>query len=234
VPTRRPPSPPIRLPRANGRILEDERLEIRSAPQPPRDPGADVEDITAGSAVGGSRVVHASVPARVLAFVLDAVLLSALLFVGSLALRALLGPVVAFQQSGSAGARLSVDQGRLIAVAVTNAVLSALYFAGSWIAASATPGQRLLGVRVESARESVRSMLGHAVRRWLLLMGPLSLGALAAIGAPVLGPFLTLALPAWYLVLLATTLRSPARQGLHDRWAGTVVVARRARRHSGS
>lgn len=204
------------------------------APLPPREPSAGAEGIAAGSAIAASREVRASVPARLLAFLLDAVLLTALLFAGAMVLRALLGPVVAFQQPGSAGARLSVDQGRLIVAAITNVALSAIYFAGTWIAASATPGQRLLGMRVESAMAGGRVTLGRAAGRWLLLMGPLSLGAVAAAAAPVLGLSLSLAVLAWCLVLLSTTLRNPARQGVHDRWAGTIVVPRRTSRHTGS
>jgi hypothetical protein len=39
----------------------------------------------------------------------------------------------------------------------------------------------------------------------------------------------------WYLVLLVTTARSDTKQGLHDRLAGSVVLARRpAAAHGGA
>jgi uncharacterized RDD family membrane protein YckC len=65
-----------------------------------------------------------------------------------------------------------------------------------------------------------------AVVRWLAMtLGPIP--AIIALVAPPeivavvgLGSFL------WSIVLLVTTATSPTHQGLHDRWAQTLVVRR--------
>lgn len=70
-----------------------------------------------------------------------------------------------------------------------------------------------------------RPMLGSAVVRWLLLAAPLSLAGVATTlltGVPDLLANVTVA--GWYLVLLVATARSPAKQGLHDRLARTIMV----------
>ena len=169
--------------------------------------------------------VHAGAAARVLAYVVDALLLTAFLFVVSMALGAFFGPVVGFRPAtGSTGSRVAVDQSRMILAAIGSAAISAAYFIMSWTAQPATPGQRLLGIRVGRAADLRRLTLGQASIRWLLLMGPLNLGALGAALVPGLRAPVTLATLAWTLVLLATTVLSPSRRGLHDRFAGSVVT----------
>lgn len=177
-----------------------------------------------GPAGGRPVEVYARVSARLLAFAADAVLLTALLFTASLVSAATLGPVVRFLPATGTERYVLVDQERLIVAAIVSAVLSAAYFIVSWTALPMTPGQRLIGVRVGRAADLRRLTLGQAASRWLLLMGPLSLGALVATLLPGLRAPVDLATLAWWLILLLTTVRSPTKQGLHDRRAGSVVI----------
>lgn len=173
---------------------------------------------------GSTEAAYASVSSRLLAFLVDAVLLTALLYIGSLALSAFRGPVVGFQpMPETGGSRVSVDQGRALADAVVNAALSALYFIAAWAAASATPGQRLLGIGVR--RVDGRSLtIGQAFIRWVVLMGPISLGAVIISARPGMRAPLDVASLVWYLLILVTAARSSTRQGLHDRLSGSIVT----------
>jgi len=166
---------------------------------------------------------YASVSSRLIAFAVDAVLLTAILYCASLILTALRGPVVSFQPLPDAGSQVSIDHGRLLATAGVSAALSALYFIGGWVAGAATPGQRLFHIGVH--RVDGRSLtMRQAFARWLLLVGPISLGALAASALTGLRASLDLSTLLWYLVLIVTTIRSLMRQGLHDRLAGSIVT----------
>jgi hypothetical protein len=62
--------------------------------------------------------------------------------------------------------------------------------------------------------------LEAAAVRWLALTGIVQLLAIL----PVAGGVFGLIALVWVIVLLATTATDRLRQGLHDRWAGSVVV----------
>jgi hypothetical protein len=99
--------------------------------------------------------------------------------------------------------------------------IQAGYFAVQWASsARATLGMRLLNLRLGDAATGRQVDLGQAFRRWLAMGDWLSvLGVLA-----VLGGIANLALLAWTLALLVTTVASPTKQGLHDRFANTAMV----------
>jgi uncharacterized RDD family membrane protein YckC len=61
------------------------------------------------------------------------------------------------------------------------------------------------------------------VKRWLALGAPFGI-AQALNPLPGLGILIGLAAFVWFIALLVTTAQSPTKQGLHDRYAGTVVV----------
>lgn len=171
-----------------------------------------------------SEAVYASVGSRLLALAVDGILLTAILYVAAVAVSSVRGPVVEFSAAPGTGVSMVVvDQERALAMAILSVVISAIYFVGSWVARSATPGQGLLGIRVRQVRGGPL-LIGQAVARWLLLMGPLGLGALLSITLPQLRPSIDPVTIAWSLLLLVTTLRSSTRQGLHDRAAGSVVI----------
>jgi hypothetical protein len=79
---------------------------------------------------------------------------------------------------------------------------------------------RLLNLQVANAADGATLTTGQAVRRWIGLGQ--WLGLLGYV--PVLGAFSGLVQLIWYLVLLGTTVSSPTKQGVHDRFAGSVVV----------
>lgn len=165
--------------------------------------------------------VYADVPNRLVALGIDAVLLSAIILVGAIAVSLTVGPVVRIE-----GSSVEVDRDIAVVDALLSTLLGALYFAGSWARFGATPGQRLLGIRVVEASDGGRVSLARSLVRWLLLAAPFGIASVlsTAVVTGAAEALVDLALVAWYLALLVTTARSPVARGLHDRWAGTAVT----------
>jgi hypothetical protein len=104
-------------------------------------------------------------------------------------------------------------------------------FAGCWSRWSATPVQLALGLRIRlaggtpPAASSGGLPIETAWRRWAVLaVLPIAVGSLVASGA-LDASVLVVVNGTWFVVLLISTMADPLRRGLHDRAAGTVVVA---------
>ena len=106
-------------------------------------------------------------------------------------------------------------------VSLIYAVIGAAYFIFSWSGGRrATIGQRLLHLQVGNAFDGRPLSTEQAVRRWIALGS--FLGLLAFI-RPIAG-LASLAQLVWVIALVITTVRSPTKQGLHDRFANSAVV----------
>jgi uncharacterized RDD family membrane protein YckC len=96
-----------------------------------------------------------------------------------------------------------------------------LYFVGLWTSGlKATLGMRMLRLRVVDAVTAGTMSINDAVLRWLALSGAVAILTLV----PGLGGVIGLVSLVWLAVLLGTTALNPLHQGLHDRWARSVVV----------
>ncbi len=101
-------------------------------------------------------------------------------------------------------------------------VVDAAYFVGLWrTGGQATLGMRLLKLQVGNAFDGQTLDLNQAVRRWVALGGWLSAFGYSASTSGIAGT----ALLVWSIVLLISTVSSPTKQGLHDRFANSAVVA---------
>jgi uncharacterized RDD family membrane protein YckC len=157
-----------------------------------------------GGAVEG--VVIARTFPRVVAYVVDLLLLGAV----GLAVGAALGvydanpdPVVTF------------------GVSAVLVMVGLLYFVGLWTSGlQGTIGMRLLKLRILNSVTAGTLPLNDALLRWIALSG--AIGILGLV--PGLRGYIGLIGLIWVLVLLITTATNPLRQGLHDRWARSVVV----------
>jgi uncharacterized RDD family membrane protein YckC len=160
------------------------------------------------AAVGpaGEGVVIARVFPRVVAYFVDGLLLGAI----GLAVGIPLG-------------MYDVDRDRTTAflVGAVLVLVDLLYFVGLWTSGlQGTVGMRLLRLRVLDAATAGTLPLNDALLRWIGLAG--AIGILGLV--PGLESFVGLIGAIWVLVLLITTATNPLRQGLHDRWARSVVV----------
>lgn len=166
---------------------------------------------------------------RLVAYALDALLLVVAIYVVALILRAAIGPTLRITESAGVP-RIQVDRLHSVINSVAATVVAGAYFAGSWLRSGASPGQRLLGMRVVRFEDEGRLRPGQAVGRWLLLGTPLGLIS-TLLGPPsVVGGVLVVAIAFWLAVLVVSTARDKKKRGLHDRITGTVVRRRRAPR----
>ena len=161
--------------------------------------------VAAPAAVGEGLVI-AGVFSRVVAYTIDLALLTAL----SVSVGAMIGT---YGPDANTTATLLAG---LLLVAV-----DAAYFIGLWRSGGqATLGMRLLQLRVVRAADAATLPLNAAAIRWLALSGVISIVAVLPPGASWLG----LIGLVWIVVLLVTTATDRLHQGIHDRWAGSVVV----------
>jgi uncharacterized RDD family membrane protein YckC len=123
---------------------------------------------------------------------------------------------------GSRAALGTLQEGGVTLVAgIVGAGVHLLYFVSFWTGnAQATPGMRLMRLRIGDARSGATPTVQQGLIRWLALGGIFQVLGLAPqlLGLGALGAFV------WELILLATTASSATKQGLHDRIANTALV----------
>lgn len=96
-----------------------------------------------------------------------------------------------------------------------------LYFVGFWTSGlRATPGMIGLKMRVVDAGTGSTLSVVQATKRWIALGWPLGLLVLI----PALQNSASLIQFAWVIVLFFTTVLNDRKQGLHDRFANSLVV----------
>lgn len=161
---------------------------------------------------------------RLIAWVLDVIVVVVVVLIGVAVVGLVLGPTVVVDRGApTAAGMMTVNGGLVVLNALLSVGLSAAYFVIPWISSGSSPGQRLLKIRVRSATGGGKLAVGQALVRWALLFPPFGVVSAITAGAPVLSAAVWGSAPLWYLVLLVGTLRNPKRQGLHDRIARSVV-----------
>jgi len=157
---------------------------------------------------------------RVAALLIDSLVLGFIAVV----LGAVVGSFAPAQVQDLEAGGIATSTASMLAVTIAtlgSLIVSYLYFALLWRSAGkATLGQRVFKMQVGNAFDGAALTWRQATIRWLTLFGLTLLSAL---------PFLVgiggLAAIIWDIALLVTTATSATKQGIHDRWAGSAVVA---------
>jgi uncharacterized RDD family membrane protein YckC len=185
--------------------------------QTPAPGGIQAAPIAAGPAKG---VAYADTVTRVIAYIIDAVILSVAFTV--IGVGVVLGM---FATGGVAGALIG-----FVVLGLLYLVGSALYFIYTWTTMRASPGQKILGLETVNAADGATLGRDQAIRRWAFLFGPSALASVASFtlsdGLGLIGSLLSLLAFAYSIYLLYTVTQSQKRQGFHDVQASTVVVKR--------
>ncbi len=182
---------------------------------------------------------------RVVAFLLDGIILVPVWVVYGVALDAIFGPLIAQDPGGTGIVVVAIDAPRVALELALTLLTDAAYYAGCWVRWGMTPGQRVCGVAVRAAPtaaptppdrqgapgpDSDRVAAPVATIRWAVLqLLPICAGSLGSAGALPLGVVAGLT-AGWSAALLLSAAADPLRRGLHDRVAGTVVVLAARRR----
>jgi uncharacterized RDD family membrane protein YckC len=170
---------------------------------------------------GAPGLVYGGAVPRVVAYIIDAVLLGIVTAIITAPFAA--GAVSeAFTNPSAFDPANPVPFGATVGIAsILTLVIEAAYFTFLWSSsARATLGMRLLKLQIGDATTGNRIPVATAFRRWLAFGAWLNLLGFV----PVLAAYAGLAVLGWQLVLLVTTATHPQRMGLHDRFANTAMV----------
>ena len=173
---------------------------------------------------GPAGLLLADVPNRIMALVLDIIILSVIGF----GLAWLFGGLVNEPGSLDSAGR-SLDVVAFLVVLALQAAISLAYFVGFWTRSGATPGMRLLGLRVGDESDGRPLGARPAVLRWLILGLPALLASLTIYVPDAIGVILGALGAVWLLLLLYSMAQRPTKQGAQDRIAHSIVVRKRRR-----
>lgn len=202
----------------------------QSTPQPPAAPppaggqpaGAPqwTSNLTArGTISGPAGVALADVPERVIAYIIDAIILGIVGFIVSTLTLSVLGD----NFGGIFGINVRVHNiVSSLATAVIMLAVSAGYFIGMWTRmGGATVGMKVMKLSVRDATSGGPISQSQAMNRWLLVAAPFAVSFVYVWG--IIGWLVWLAALVYQIYLLVSTAQSPTRQGFHDVRANTVV-----------
>jgi len=172
---------------------------------------------------GPAGFYYADVPNRIMALIIDIIVLSVIGFVLAWLFGGLINEPGALDSAGG-----ELDIVAFLVVLVLQLAISFAYFGSLWTLLGATLGMRLLGLRIGDESDGRPIHWRQSAIRWLILGIPSLLASLAVYVPNAIGLILAALGVAWMLLLLYTMAQSPTKQGLHDRYAHTILV--RARR----
>ena len=160
---------------------------------------------------GPAGLVYADVPNRVIAYIIDVIILAVINFIiGAILVGLTLG-------TGSLGI------GWLIWLIVALAI-NLGYFVYMWTAMRGTIGMKALGMQIGNAADGKTMTMDQAIRRWIFVGGWIAVANLFTSVFGFLGILVSLVALAYVIYLLYTTAQSPTKQGFHDIQAHTMVV----------
>ncbi len=167
---------------------------------------------------GPSTMVYGDLPNRIIAYIIDIIVLVIL----NIAVALVLG-VIGLSVTSVSGTTISTNWIATIIVALVGLAISAGYFIYSWTNQRATIGMKALGLQIGNAPDGATIVMNEAVKRWLALGAIFSIAQLLN---PIsfVGLLLSVAAFAWVIFLLYTTWKSPTKQGWHDVFANTMIV----------
>lgn len=185
-----------------------------AAAEVPWTPGA----AAAPAAAGPTAMVYGDLPNRIMAYIIDIIVLVIL----NIGVGIVLG-VVGLTVVSVTGTTVSTNWLATIVVALVGLAISAAYFIYSWTNQRATIGMKVLGLQIGNAPNGATIVMNDAVKRWLALGAIFSIAQLLN-PIPLVGLILSIAGLAWVIFLLYTTWKSPTKQGWHDVFANTMIV----------
>lgn len=166
---------------------------------------------------GPAGFYYADVPNRIIAYIIDFVILLVIMVIIGLILAAI-------GLAGSTAGMVVFGGGAGLIFGLLGIVIPAAYFIYTWMSMRGTPGMRVLGIQIGNESDGATLTLEQSAIRWALLFGPYAVAGLIGAVSVELSGLLNLLALVWWIALLVTTAQSPTKQGLHDRYSRTVVV----------
>jgi uncharacterized RDD family membrane protein YckC len=161
-------------------------------------------------------LVYGDVLSRVVAIIIDGILIAILNFIVFMVLGV-------FLVAGGDAIGLGTNWLFILVSTAIGLLISGAYFVGLWTTRRATLGMMVFSLQVGNESNGATLTTQQAIIRWLLLGAVFSI-AQAFTPAGFLSTIVGLAAFVWVIALLYTTWASPTKQGLHDKYAHTMVV----------
>ena len=194
------------------------QMPPQPASQTPPQP-AWMQNLTSTAPVAGpAGLFYADLPNRIIAYVIDMILLAIVGFVVS-AITGSFMPVVQFDLVNG----FHYNYVAAIINAAIGAAISAAYFIYMWTNMRGTVGMKVLGMQIGSEKDGSTLTMDQAIRRWLAVGGWITIVS-ALNPLPLLGILIGLVALGYVIYLLYTTAQSPTKQGFHDHFVGSMVV----------
>lgn len=183
-------------------------------PTPTQQPSWTANLTSTTPVAGPAGFVYADVPNRMIAYIIDIIILAVINFVVSVVMFGIMG----------------ISVGSALIVLIVNLVISIGYFVWCWSSRRMTVGMQLLGLQIGSETDGSTITTNQALVRWVILGLPGVLASVSSYWSDGLGFLLSLVGLIWIIALLVSIAQSPTKQGYHDRYAHTIMVksARRA------
>lgn len=179
---------------------------------------------------GTAGFVYADVPNRIVAVIIDAIILGVIGLVVNAVLSGILGPAVRIRETtlddlvnGNINTLVDINYLNLFVSAIVGLAISLAYSVYMWTRMRGTVGMKALGMQVGNFPDGKTLTQNQAIRRWAALWGPGQVGQFLN-SLPALGALIGLAGLVYTIFLLYTTAQSPTKQGFHDKFANSVVV----------
>ncbi len=166
----------------------------------------------------------ADVPNRIVAMILDIILLAVIGFVLALLAGGLVSRPGALDSPGG-----ELEVVAFLIVLALELGFSFLYFGYLWVALRGTLGMRLLGLQLGDEHDGHSIGWAQALIRWIIIGIPAVLVSMAVYVPGLVGLVASLVGLAWLALLLYSVARSATNQGVHDRFAHTVMLRQRRR-----
>jgi uncharacterized RDD family membrane protein YckC len=159
------------------------------------------------------------VPNRIIAYIIDAILVGILNLIVGIVLAGIGLNTVTVNDDLT----VSVNPVATFAAGVIGLLISAAYFIYTWTRMRATVGMRLLGMQIGNAGDGKTLTTEQGIRRYIALAAPAILAQVLQ-PIPLVGWVVGFAGLIWYIWLIYTMANSPTKQGWHDVFANTQVV----------
>lgn len=225
------PTPPDTTPPAASPIISASPSVATDAAAPSAAPAGPLvgweTPAPADAAPGREGYVIAGMGARLVAYFIDSLIVSIIPTVLTLLVvdyQSMIQQAIDASRSGAAAGQTAVTfpvTPQLILVTLISIALQYLYFVGFWTSgARATLGMRGLRMQVVEAATGGTLSIATATKRFIALGSPLALLILV----PALQSAAGVAQFALSLFLFFTAITNDRRQGLHDKWANSLVI----------
>ncbi len=174
-------------------------------------------NITSTAPVAGpAGYYYADVPNRIIAFIIDYILFFIVFIIVGAVTLSIFGANLGFMQLQTTTSVLVQN--------VLSYLLVGAYFVYTWTSMRGTLGMKLLGMQIGQQGDGQTITFNQGILRYAVMFGPGFVAGLLSAFVLSLGFLASLIALIWFIALLVTTAQSPTKQGLHDKYAQTMVV----------